>query len=169
LIEDVAKICNAEVVWTVVGSVSVSHKMIELGSIYGCEENGGCFYAPHQPVRDGGMTALLMLEALLSLGKRMSEVVNELPKYYIEKTKVECPNDLKAKVMDRLIEYTKEYSRITVDGVKLFLPNGSVLMRPSGTEPIFRTYSESKDQDEVKKISEWATSLVKEVIEEVKS
>jgi phosphomannomutase/phosphoglucomutase len=168
LIEDIAKVCNAEVVWTRVGSVDVTYKMKELKATFGCEENGGCFYAPHQPVRDGGMTTLLMLEAMLEMGKSLSEIVEELPKYYIEKTKVECPNQLKEAVMEKVKEYTESYERITVDGVKLFLPNGTTLIRPSGTEPIFRTYSEAKSAEEARKISNWATSLVKRALREAK-
>ena len=32
----------------------------------------------------------------------------------------------------------------TTDGVKILESDGSVLVRPSGTEPIFRVYAESK-------------------------
>ena len=39
------------------------------------------------------------------------------------------------------------------DGVKLYLNNGWVLMRPSGTEPIFRVYSESRDKNTAEQIA----------------
>jgi len=57
LIEDVARKAGAKIDWTVVGSVIVSHRLMEIGAELGGEENGGVFYPAHQPVRDGAMTA----------------------------------------------------------------------------------------------------------------
>ncbi|HYB93115.1 MAG TPA: phosphoglucosamine mutase, partial [archaeon] len=74
LIEDVAKRYGAKVLLTKVGSVEISNKMKEVNSIFGCEENGGCFYGPHQPVRDGAMTTLLMLQVLAESDKTLSQL-----------------------------------------------------------------------------------------------
>jgi phosphomannomutase/phosphoglucomutase len=166
LIEDVAKRCKAELIYTKVGSIDVSYKMKETGSLYGCEENGGCFYAPHQPVRDGGMTSLLMLEALATTGKTLSQLVAELPTYYLVKKRVECRNRLKSKVLDRLIKLTEGYERILIDGVKVILPKGRVLMRPSGTEPIFRVYAEAASEEGAEEVAQWGMERVKQAIKE---
>jgi phosphomannomutase/phosphoglucomutase len=54
LVKDIAEAYGGEIVWTKVGSVIVSHTMKKLNARLGGEENGGIFYGPHQPVRDGG-------------------------------------------------------------------------------------------------------------------
>ena len=43
------------------------------------------------------------------------------------------------------------------DGVKLYLEDGRtwVLVRPSGTEPLFRIYIESDSQNKIDKISDF--------------
>jgi len=164
LIEDIAERYGAKVYLTKVGSVDVSHKMKEVKSIFGCEENGGCFYGPHQPVRDGAMTTLLMLQVLAETDKTLSQLVAQLPQYFIAKAKIYCPNELKEPTLRKLIETTKKYKRITIDGVKLILPEGRVLIRPSGTEPLFRVYAEAKTEKKAKEIADWAVKHVATLI-----
>ncbi|TFG11052.1 hypothetical protein EU534_00145, partial [Candidatus Heimdallarchaeota archaeon] len=55
LMVDVIEEIGGEIIWTPVGCVYVSRKMIEEDCILGGEENGGLFYGPHQSVRDGMM------------------------------------------------------------------------------------------------------------------
>jgi len=173
LIKDIAKVYNGEVVWTKVGSVDVSHKMKEINAKLGGEENGGVFYGPHQPVRDGAMTTALILDILAKTGRKLSELLNELPTYFIEKDKVECPDNLKEKVLKVLYEeLEKENLKFdTIDGAKIWFEDSSILVRPSGTEPIFRLYAEAKSRDRTLelirkykgKLGEIITKMVQEV------
>ena len=68
-----------------------------------------------------------------------------------------CPNDKKETVMKKLALETKKDDKVVevdeTDGVKLYFKNGWVLMRPSGTEPIFRVYSESIDKNTAEKLA----------------
>ena len=49
----------------------------------------------------------------------------------------------------------------TIDGLKIILDNDSwLLMRPSGTEPLLRTYAETDSQDNTKKLLEFALKLI---------
>ncbi|MXR51623.1 phosphomannomutase [Halovenus sp. WSH3] len=68
------------------------------------------------------------------------------------KVSVDCPDDRKAAVMERLHGRLPEtFPEATVDtdyGVRLDLPDGEwTLVRPSGTEPYIRVYAESDDVD----------------------
>jgi len=82
--------------------------MKKVNAKLGGEENGGVFYAPHQPVRDGAMTTALILDTMAKTEKKLSELLTELPIYYIEKDKVECPNELKERVLRKLIKKVKD-------------------------------------------------------------
>jgi phosphomannomutase/phosphoglucomutase len=145
LIKDVAEEYEGKILWTRVGSITVSRTMLKTKSNLGGEENGGIFYAPHQPVRDGAMTAALVLNIMAQTGKKLSELLGELPTYYIEKGKVECPNELKQKLLVELIAKVKDLNIDTIDGVKIwFEDKSSILIRPSGTEPLYRLYAEAK-------------------------
>jgi len=147
LIQDTADTYKGTIVWTKVGSVTVSQKMKEIKANLGGEENGGIFYGPHQAVRDGAMTTALILEIMAKTGKSLSQLVAEQPQYFIEKGKIECPEDKKQKILDKLLEQLKGLNINTLDGAKIWFPDKSaILLRPSGTEPAFRLYAEARTQ-----------------------
>jgi phosphomannomutase/phosphoglucomutase len=153
LIKDIADAYNGEIVWTKVGSVTVSQKMKELHAKLGGEENGGVFYGPHQAVRDGAMTTALVLGLMAETGKTLSGLVAEQPQYFIEKGKVECPEDKKEKVLEKLVAQIKGAKVSTLDGVKIWFEDKSaILVRPSGTEPVYRLYAEAKSQEKALKL-----------------
>lgn len=148
VIKDVADEYNGKVIWTKVGSVIVSHTMKKINARLGGEENGGVFYAPHQPVRDGTMTTALVLNIMAKTKKKLSQLLTELPSYYIEKDKTECPDELKEKVVEKLLKKVKGATVDTTDGAKIwFNDKSSILIRPSGTEPIYRFYAEAKTKE----------------------
>jgi len=156
LVEEYLKPLGVEVLWTKVGSVIISYKMLELGDkvLSGFEENGGFMYPPHQLVRDGGMKLALLLDMLAHEKKSLSELFDELPKYYPIKKKIPMSREEALKAVERVKEYFKNYRLVTIDGVKVFLENGWVLVRPSGTEPVLRVMVEGKSKDDAKMILE---------------
>jgi phosphomannomutase/phosphoglucomutase len=147
LIQDIADEYKGKIVWTKVGSVTVARTMKKLKAKLGGEENGGIFYGPHQPVRDGAMSTALILDVMAKTGWTLSKLLEELPKYHLQKAKVECNDNLKEKALKKLVEQTKGLKTNTLDGVKIwFEDKSSILIRPSGTEPIYRLYAEAKTE-----------------------
>ncbi|MEM3823786.1 MAG: phosphoglucosamine mutase [Candidatus Bathyarchaeia archaeon] len=170
MVKDIADAYGGEVVWTKVGSVTVSHTMKKINAKLGGEENGGIFYGPHQAVRDGGMAAALILNIMAESGKKLSQLLDELPKYFIEKGKVECPSALKEKVLEKLIEQLMGLNPSTIDGVKVwFEDKSSILARPSGTEPLYRLYAEAKTKERAEELVREFSLKLKRIIDSVKS
>ena len=161
MVEDIAKAYGGELVWTKVGSVTVSQTMKKLKAKLGGEENGGIFYGPHHPVRDGAMATALMLDIMAKKKRKLSTLLAELPRYFIEKGEVECPEELKQKVLQSLIQQIKKAKTSTIDGVKIwFHDKSAILIRPSGTEPIYRLYAEAKTEEKaLKLINEYSLKL----------
>jgi phosphomannomutase/phosphoglucomutase len=126
------------------------------------EDNGGIFYGPHQSVRDGAMSAALMLNVLAESGKPLSKLVEELPKYSIVKERVEVPNEKKQQILQRILEKTKDLKRLTMDGVKVSFDDATVLIRPSGTEAIYRVFVEASDDKQARELADWGIQLVRE-------
>jgi len=170
LVKDIADAYGGEIVWTKVGSVTVSQTMKKLKAKLGGEENGGIFYGPHQPVRDGAMATALILDIMAKTGKKLSKLLRELPKYFIEKGKVECPENIKEKVLEKLVEQMKGLNISTIDGVKVwFRDKSAILIRPSGTEPIYRLYAEARTEEKaLQLINEYGLKL-KRIVERLKS
>jgi len=156
-VADVVERCGGKILWTPVGSIHVARKMIETKAVFGGEGNGGLIFPEHQYCRDGAMVAAKMLE-ILCAGKTLSQLVDEIPRYYHikEKLKVKNKNDVMQKV--------KSVARgkvDTTDGVKLWYDDGWVLVRASGTEPIIRIFAESKSQKRAKELLREGIELVK--------
>lgn len=170
LVKDVADAFGGEVVWTKVGSVTVSHTMKKINAKLGGEENGGIFYGPHLAVRDGGMATALILNIMAEEEQKLSELLEKLPKYFIEKDKVNCPETLKPEVLKRLIEDAAGQNMNTVDGVKVWFEDGSsILIRPSGTEPLYRLYAEAKTEEKAKELIQKYGMKIRGIIDSLKS
>jgi phosphomannomutase/phosphoglucomutase len=165
VIADIAESFGSRVEWTMIGSTTVSRVMQRIGAQIGGEENGGVFYGPHQPVRDGPMTAALIADILARSRKKLSALLTELPSYFILKDKVDCPEELKASTLHRIVELASAKRIETIDGVKIWLNEKSwVLLRPSGTEPIFRIIVESDRESEARRLLDRYKALVLEVV-----
>ncbi len=159
---------NAKTIWTTVGSVDVSRAMIDKQAPFGLEENGGFFYGPHIPVRDGAMTTALVLDALAAQKVSFFRAISRLKTFYQKKSKFECPKEKRVGVM-KVIEAKAEKAGMKIDrtdGLKIWTDNNSwILLRPSGTEPIIRIYSESDDPEKLEKMYDDYESALKEAIE----
>jgi len=163
LVKDIADAYGGELVWTKVGSVTVSHTMKKLHAKLGGEENGGIFYGLHNAVRDGAMATALILNIMAKTGQKLSKLLAELPRYFIEKGKIECSEELKEGVLEKLTQQLKGLNINTIDGVKIWFEDKSaILIRPSGTEPIYRLYAEAKTEEKAAKlVKEYSLKLGK--------
>jgi len=165
LIKEIADSCKGRIVWTKVGSVTVAQTMKKLKAKLGGEENGGIFYGPHQPVRDGAMSTALILQIMTKTGKKLSALIEELPEYFIEKGKIDCKEELKDKVLKILIKDLEGLKINTIDGAKIWLDDKrSILIRPSGTEPIYRLYAEAKSAQKAKNLIDEYTQRLRKII-----
>ncbi|HIH94249.1 TPA: phosphoglucosamine mutase [Methanosarcina acetivorans] len=158
-IADVAKDAGVELYWTAVGSINVARKMMEVNAVFGGEGNGGLIFPKHQYCRDGAMGCAKVLE-ILAGGKKLSELAKSVPHYFNEKTKT--PSKNKQVTMEIVKKEASElgHKLDTTDGVKIWYEDGWVLIRPSGTEPIFRIYAEAKKQDRAKELMQEGLNMV---------
>lgn len=144
IIEEIAERYGGEVVYTPVGSVHVSNLMLKIRAKLGGEENGGIFYAPHVAARDGGITTAMIYRILAETRKPLSSLISQLPKSYIVKDKMPCPDSIKAEVTRAIRNLPRKGKFLDIDGIKVWVPPRSwILIRPSGTEPIFRILAEA--------------------------
>jgi phosphomannomutase/phosphoglucomutase len=167
-LEDVIKGNNGHVIYTKVGSPIVARVMMAQHAVFGGEENGGLIFPKLQYCRDSAMTCAQLLEILAREQRPLSDLVAEIPHYEMHKMKMACPNDKKEQVMNQLAQEmkdTKDVVRIDrTDGVKLFVKNGWVLMRPSGTEPMFRIYVETKNRQDTQRLAATYKDIVERLI-----
>lgn len=164
-ISDIALENNGEIILTKVGDLVVARKLQEINGLFGGEENGGLIFPDFVYGRDSGLATAMLLEILATSKKPLSELIDDLPTYFSEKRKIECPEDKKPVVAQGIIDDTTEYEIDTTDGVKVITDDGWVIIRPSGTEPIYRCFSESKTPEKASELADWGMSLIKKYLD----
>ncbi|MGD0250984.1 MAG: phosphoglucosamine mutase [Thermoplasmata archaeon] len=170
-VEDSVRPLGGTVVYTRIGSPTVTREMKERSAIFGGEENGGLVFPAHQLARDGAMTAAAVLDLIARKGTSLADVLKDLPRYTFVKEKVGCPVELREQVLARITEaLSKDSERlVTLDGVKAYREGGWVLVRPSGTEPLFRVFAESKDPGRARALAETGLALVRKALSDLGS
>ena len=164
VVEDVVRASGGKLIRTRVGSPIVARAMFESGAVFGGEENGGVIFPDHQFCRDGAMSAAKMLELLAHEGKSLSALVAALPQYHIKKANVDVPVERREAVLAAIVELAKGRNVDSTDGVKILESDGAVLVRPSGTEPIFRVYAEAKTPARADALAEEGVSWIKKAL-----
>jgi phosphomannomutase/phosphoglucomutase len=160
VLDDVAKKLGGGIVRTRVGEPEIIGEYRKRGGKVGGEENGGVFFFDWLLCREGMMTAVKFLEALDESGRSVSELNASLPKYSQVKKRVECPNELKEKVLNKIAKRFSKHKLDRTDGLRVIFDDGWLLIRPSGTEPIFRCFAEAKTD---KRAEELAAMGMKEL------
>lgn len=154
VLDDVAKKLGGEVVRTRVGEPELIGYFKKNGGDIGGEENGGVIFFDRVPVRDGIFTAVKLVEMLAESGMKISELNATLPIYYQSKQRVNCPDELKQKVLKALERRLRDYKLDRTDGLRVVTDDGWLLLRPSGTEPIFRCFAEARREKRAKELAD---------------
>ena len=153
VVSEVAKKRKGKLILTKVGSIEVSRTVVRVGALLGGEENGGIFYAPHHPVRDGTIAAVLVVNAIIRNGRPLSKLLDRLPKFYMIKEKIPCKEGAKDRAIGALKSKLKGRISSSLDGIRVDLKErGWILVRASGTEPLLRFYAEAKTESQLQEI-----------------
>ncbi len=163
VIREVAADCGCTTTYTPVGSIYVARTMLKLIAagervVFGGEGNGGQIFPNHQFCRDGGMTAAAMAELVAGSTRSISTIADEIPPYTMVKEKIYSndPEILLSKIKNACLDLEIDET----DGIHIRWQDGWALIRPSGTEPFIRIYTESRDPNRATIIKEFLLSLV---------
>ncbi|HUS78312.1 MAG TPA: phosphoglucosamine mutase [Patescibacteria group bacterium] len=168
-VEEAVEAVKGNVVRTKVGDVHITEAMIENGAIFGGEPVGAWIHPDIHMCPDGILSSLKLMVALESEGKTLSEFLADVPDYPTLRTKVECPDVRKPEAMMGISSnYEKDFGNVkevlTIDGVRISLEDGWILIRPSGTEPIIRITVEAQDLERAEDLLETGRRFVGKVL-----
>lgn len=158
LVKRVAAKYGRQLYETPVGFKYIANLMLEEDILIGGEESGGIGIKTYIPERDGIMLGFMLIETAAAYGKTLGalldEMMDELGHYYYGREDLHLDNDRKERLMAELTRsQVKELIGLKVlstnctDGCKLYLEDGWVMFRASGTEPIVRVYAEATSQE----------------------
>jgi len=168
VLDDVAEELGGEVVRTRVGEPEIIEYFRRRGGDIGGEENGGVIFFDWLPCRDGILTAAKLVEMLAGSGMKISELDATLPRYHQRKQRVRCPDELKPKVLKALEKRFRSCKLDRTDGLRVVTDDGWLLLRPSGTEPIFRCFAEARSEKRTKELADLGMRELKASIKAAK-
>jgi len=164
MLHKLGEVYDVPVFQTGVGFKYVAPKMLEVDAMIGGEESGGYAFQGHVPERDGILAGLYLLDMMVQLDMKPSQLVERLfevvgPHFYDRIDSPRPPGDRKT-YESRIINANPDTigglavrGLNTLDGFKFDLEDGGwLLIRFSGTEPIVRVYCETTLEDRVQPI-----------------
>lgn len=164
---------GGKVIRTKVGDVYVAEAIKRREASFGGEPCGAWIHPQFHYCPDGILSSALLLKALEDENKRLSKFIAETPHYTTLRENITCMNKVKYKVVENVgkklksvFPAYKEFS--TVDGVRLALENGWILVRASGTEPLIRLTVEGESLKAAKEIMKKGVTLIKKFVEGTK-
>ncbi|MEM2911400.1 MAG: phosphoglucosamine mutase [Candidatus Bathyarchaeia archaeon] len=170
-VDRMVELHGGKVVRTRVGDVYVAEAIKKFNAVFGGEPCGAWIHPQLNYCPDGILSSVLLLKALEEEGKTLAEFVAETPQYHVLRENIQCRNETKYKVVKELegslksvFPNYKDFS--TVDGIRLTMDEGWVLIRASGTEPLIRLTVEGESLKAAKKIMEKAVALVDKHVED---
>jgi phosphomannomutase len=163
MLDKLGKLYDVPVIETGVGFKYVAPAMLNYDGMIGGEESGGYAFHGHVPERDGILAGLYILDMMVKLKKKPSELIELLfesvgPHYYGRiDTSFSGDSAERQKMIlsanPTTIGGFKVTGLNTLDGYKFELgENGWLLIRFSGTEPIIRVYTETISEERVQAI-----------------
>ena len=134
---------DADVTHTPVGDVHVAAATREPEVVFGGEPSGAWIFPEETRCPDGPLAAVRL--ATLVRERSLADRVAALPTYPIRRDAMEVAD--KRAVAEAVAERARERHESVdeLDGVRIDLAEGWILIRPSGTEPVVRLTAEARD------------------------
>lgn len=165
--DDVTKNGGRALMWKT-GHSLIKAKMKEERALLAGEMSGHMFFADRYFGFDDAVYASCRLVEILSkAGKPMSALLEGVPRLYATpEIRIDCPDDTKFRVVDAVRSlYAQKYDTITIDGVRITMPDGWALVRASNTQPVIVLRFEAETQQRLDAIKEEITAAVRREME----
>ena len=154
-----------------VKQIPVGHTFLTIeakneNSPLGVESSGHIIIPEFFLFDDAIVTPLKIAEILNREKQKLSTLVEKIPIYPISKAEIDCEDQYKFQVVENLKQsLTAEYNDVnTLDGVRINLENGWVLIRASNTSPIIRMTIEADSEEIIEELTVKFGDRIKEEI-----
>lgn len=167
LYDDIAAHGGKPVMWKT-GHSLIKNKMKEEKAELAGEMSGHVFFADrYLGYDDATYAACRILEIVASSGKKVSELLADVPKTYsTPELRVDCPDEIKFAVVEKVTAHFKAIRKvIDIDGCRVLYEDGWGLVRASNTQPVLVLRFEALSEARLTEIRREVEEVVKKMRE----
>ena len=155
---------GTEVVVTKLSNPALMDAATEPGVGFAGNTDGGFILPGFLPAFDAAATFIKMLDLLAHHGRRLSEVVAELPRPHLAHEVVVTPWEQKGTVMRTLVEQSKDREVELVDGVKVRHGAGWALALPDPEEPVTHVWAEADTDADARRLAQEYARRIRQMV-----
>ncbi|MGI6778679.1 MAG: sugar phosphate nucleotidyltransferase [Acetivibrionales bacterium] len=156
IIEKIADEYNGKVIRTKTSSQEIMGKILESGIK---EEMLEQFTMNFDAI--AGLVKILDFMSLNNY--KLSQLVDMIPDFHINRKQVECPWNAKGKVIREIIQDKNNQIMETLEGVKVYNDKGWVLVLPDTEQPVCSVISESSSAEFAEELTDIYVSKIREI------
>ncbi len=165
LYDDIKAKGGQAIMWKT-GHSMIKQKMKEVNAELAGEMSGHIFFKDRYFGYDDAVYATCrLLEILASTGKRVGELLADVPKTFnTPEIRVDCPDSIKFKVVEQVTEYFRSREEvIDIDGARVLFGDGWGLVRASNTQPALVLRFEALSEERLGVIRETVESALEKI------
>jgi phosphoglucosamine mutase len=171
VLEGMIEIEGGKVIRTKVGDVNITKALKKHNAVFGGEPCGAWIHPKYHYCPDGILSSILLIKILEETDQKLSDFIRNVPQFRMVRRNIVCPNSIKSLVMKKVYEvlpvnFTNIKEQSKVDGFRLTLKQGWLLVRPSGTEPLMRITAEAESGKAANVIAKKAVRQIDKIIKE---
>lgn len=163
--EGIARAGGAGLVWTPTGLPALMEAASQEEVGFAGNAEGSLIWPSLMPAPDGLMTFCKGLELLAAADRRLSQVIDELPRAHVVQRDVQTPWALKGTVMREVASADVPGDRILLDGIKVVDGDSWALVIPLPDDPVCRVWAEAPERDEADALADRFADLVQQVVD----
>ncbi|MFN2581541.1 MAG: sugar phosphate nucleotidyltransferase [Candidatus Dormibacteria bacterium] len=132
------------------------------GTCLATDGDGGFVWPYYLAAFDAMYTLIKLLELRATTGVTLHEAREALPQAAYLTTTEFCPWEAKGRVMRKLLDGHREHAVDLVDGIKVFVDDGFVLVRPDPDEPAYHIVASVADEQHGRELVDEYAQLVRD-------
>jgi len=158
--EDISQQYGVPFVRSLVGEANVVEAMLAHNAVIGGEGNGGAIDPRVGYVRDSFVGMALILDNMAIREMKLSQLVDELPRYHIQKRKLKIDREVLPDAVEILKQHFADARLDESAGIRFNWDDKWLHLHPSNTEPIVRLIAETKSTDQTNALCDKATEVL---------
>jgi mannose-1-phosphate guanylyltransferase/phosphomannomutase len=155
---------GAEIVWTKLADASLMEVAANENITFAASPDGGFIWPDFLPAFDALATLAKLLDLLAATGRRLSDVVRDLPTVSIAHESVPTPWERKGAVMRELVERVPPEQTELIDGVKIRRDDGWVLVLPDPEEPTTHVWAEAGSDTAARQVAQEYARRIRQIV-----